>query len=474
MAGNLVQRAAAAAKRQGKTFYPQALVGITAFMETMKPPSGAELHPRYGGLVRRFNNTITLDVRPTEVRVIRNSYNKPDSFHVEFDAKSLPITPKQLRACAVHVFLWSAPTLGARVPQDTAGNIMLEPVIVGLVDDVTSRYDGSGSVIQVDGQDYTALFSQRDWDSKRRSPTGLPLDLQLEQVLREADSGGAMRLRVEPESLRTELPIVGAAYRRVNKKGQPVKEKSTWWDVMYRMAQQHGFILFVEGLNVVLTRPHVLHEHRAGLLPGSQPERPVYRFAWGRNLNSLELQRHMGKEMTPTIEVRSYDDRTRRTITARYPARSVKAVTGVGTERDQVQVYTLSGVSSEAVLREAARTVYELIAKGEQTLAISTDDPVDLVGADLLQMRSGDAASLDFDVFNGAELARLPEATRLARLLAAGFPESAAAYVARNYDLVDTLKGPFRVREVTFDYSVDGLEVSAEMQNYVQIPTEAV
>lgn len=469
-----VQRAAAA--KPGKAFYPQALIGLTAFMETMRPLEGPELHPRYGGALRRFRDTVMVAVRPQAVRVVRNSYQKPDSFHVEFDARALPITPKQIRACSVDVYVWNAPFIGAEVPQDAQGNVLLQPVITGLVDDVTSRMGSDGHVVQVDGQDYTALFSQKEWSTKktkqRRAPAGLRLDVQLEQLMREGDVGGVMRLKVEPESLRATLPIVGVAHRRTNKKGKPVPEKSSWWDVLYRMAQQEGFILFVDGLDVVLTKPHVLHAARAGLYGHVEQERPICRFAWGRNLETLELQRHLGKERTPVIEVRSYDERTRQTITGRYPITGQTAPTGVGTNREQVQVYQMPGITQEKALREVARTVYELIAKGEQKLSATTSDLVDLDGNDLLGMRSGDAFVLDVDVYNTEELMRLPEATRHARLVAAGFPESVAAYVALNMEVVDQMRGPWRCSEVTIDYGLDGVEISLEGMEYVQIPTE--
>jgi hypothetical protein len=472
----LVKGVDALTARKPKAFYPQALVGLTAFMETMRPLEEQEKHVFFDGAELSLQDCVSLPtVKPMAVRVLRNSYNKPDSFHIEFDAKSLPINPKQLRACGVDIYLWAASTPNAPAPVDAAGNLLLQPVLSGLVDDVATRYDGEGNVVELDGQDYTALFSQRSWDQKRRVPSGLRLDLQLEQLMREADKGATLRLRVEPESLRAELPVVGSAYRRVNKKGTPMKEKASWWDAMYRMAQQHSFILFVDGHDVVLTRPQVLHDSRAGLRPGDSPPRPIYRFAWGRNLASLELQRHMGKEINPTIEVRSYDERVRRTISARYPARSEKAPTGVGTDREQVQVYTLHGVTSEAVLRQTARTVYELIAKGEQSVTIRTRDLVDLLGADVMQMRTGDAAALLIDFFRPEALENLPEAVRCARLIAAGLPEGAARYIAHNYDVVDALKGPFRVREVTFDYSVtDGIDVTATLQQFVKVPTEAV
>lgn len=469
-----VQQAATA--KPGKSFYPQALVWIHAFMETMRPLEGPELHPRYGGALRTFRDTVMVAVRPQAVRVVRNTYQKPDSFHVEFDARALPLTPKQFRACAVQIFVWNAPYVGAELPMDASGNPTIEPVITGLVDDVTSRMAADGHVVQVDGQDYTALFSQKEWSTKktkqRRAPSGLRLDVQLEQLLREADVGGVMRLKIEPESLRATLPIVGMASRRTNKKGKPVAEKSSWWDVLYRMAQQEGFILFVDGLDVVLTKPHVLHQARAGLFGHVEQERPVFHFAWGRNLETLELQRHLGKERTPVIEVRSYDERTRQTIAGRYPTTGQTAPTGVGTERDQVQVYQMPGITQERALREIARTVYELIAKGEQKLSASTSDLQDLQGSDLLTMRSGDAFVLDVDVYNTEELIQLPEATRVARLLAAGFPEQVAVYVAYNMEVVDQMRGPWRCSELTLDYGLDGIEVSFEGQEYVRVPTE--
>jgi hypothetical protein len=466
----LARKAEQSSRRaEGRAYYPQALVGLTVMVDDLQPLPAA--YPRYYGALKRLQNTVLVAAKPTAVRICRNSYQAPDSFSVEFDARVLPLSPKQVRTCAVEIYLWSAPYLGAPVPQDASGNILLEPVIVGLVDDVTARYEGEGHVVTVDGQDYTALFSEREWP-RRRAPAGKRLDIQLEELIREGP-GGVMRLRVEPETLRGSLPVVGAAAARTNKKGKPVKEKSSWWDVMYRMAQQEGFILFVEGFDVVLAEPRTLHQHRAGILPGSQPRRPVYRFAWGRNLSRLEIQRHLGKERTPVIEVRSYDPATRKTLSARYPERGEKATVGIGTEREQIHVCPLHGVRTLASLRRAARTRYELIAKGEQTLSWSTDDCTDAVGADVLQLCSGDAASLDFDLFNREEILRLTPATRARRLEQAGFPADVARYVADNFDVVDQLKGPFRVKEVTIDYSAaNGLTIDVEAQEYVKVPED--
>lgn len=480
MASGLAGRAVSAAtKNPAKVFYPRALVRLISFMETMKPPpSSFGLGPSgFGGRARAMGDVIMVVQRPLSVRVVKNTYQKPDSFHVEFDARALPLTPKQIRACAVEIDLWAAPQVDDPEPKDDAGRLLHVPTIVGLVDDVTSSMDDSGHVVQIDGQDYTALFSGREWNSKktpnRPSPAGLRLDLQLEQLMHEGDPTSAMHLKVEPESLRSTLPIVGAAYRRTSKKGKPVAEKSTYWDVMYRMAQQEGFIIFVEGLDVVLTLPHVLHLHRAGRLGGEPPERPVYELAWGRNLKSLELQRHLGKERTPIIAVRSYDERTRQTLEGRYPSSGETAPTGVGTERDQVHVYQMPGVTQERALKRIARTIYELIAKGEQSLACGTADLKDANGSSLLAMRSGDAMLVKVDVFNREELLQLPEATRYARLIAAGFPDQVARYVARNMDVVDQMQGPWRVKEVTLNYGVDeGISIDIQANEYVKIPVE--
>lgn len=480
MASGLAGRAFdAATKKPAKFFYPRALVRLISFMETMQPPPASfGFGPTgFGAVARAKGDTIMVAVRPLSVKVVKNTYQKPDSFHVEFDARSLPLTPKQIRACAVEISLWASPQVDTPEPQGDDGRVLLEPTIIGLVDDVTARMDESGHVVQIDGQDYTALFSGREWNSKktpnRTSPAGLRLDLQLEHIMHEGDPTSAMRLKVEPESLRSTLPIVGAAYRRTSKKGKPVAEKSTYWDVMYRMAQQEGFIIFVEGLDVVLTLPHVLHLHRAGRLGGEPPERPVYELAYGRNLKSLELQRHLGKERTPIIAIRSYDERTRRTLEGRYPSSGETAPTGVGTERDQVHVYQMPGITQERTLKRIARTVYELIAKGEQSLACGTDDLTDANGANLLAMRSGDAMLVKVDVFNREHLLQLPEATRYTRLIAAGFPDAVARYVARNMDVVDQMEGPWRIKEVTIDYSVgEGITIDIEANEFVKIVVE--
>jgi hypothetical protein len=467
-----------------KVYYPQALVVLTISMETLRD-EGAVPRSKFGGaLVDPEAKTVDVAVRPLSFRVQRNSYQQPDTFDAEMDVRALPLTPKQIRACNASLLLWSSREPG--VPTDAAGNVLVRPLFEGLVDEVTANYEDDGHTVQISGQDYTALFTQRQWDPRRRAPAGKRLDVHLEELLAEEQGAGAVvTLRVEPETLRASLPFVGAKAVRTNKRGKPVAEKSSWWDVMYEMALGEGYIIFVEGTEVVLTRPHVLHESRAGVaervsdaaaLSLQGKRRPVFSFAWGRNLTRLEIQRNFGKEAQPIVEVVGYNPSTRRRLTARYPAKGQKASVGVGTDPQKIDRHVLEGVASEDVLRQYARNLYELRAKGEQSIALGTEDMTDLKGQDLLDMRAGDAAGLDIDVFNTAELLRADESTRMRLLEAAGFPPNVVAYVARNMDVVDQLKGPFRVREATIEFSADdGVAIDAELQEFVRgVPQEAV
>jgi hypothetical protein len=467
---------------ESKIFYPRALVVLTVTMDTLRE-LGPVPRSKFGGALFDPNagRVFTVAVPPSSMRVTRNSYREPDGFEAEMDIRACPLTPKQIRACNVSALLWSSPVDGP--PVDAVGNFTERPIFEGLVDEVTASYEDGGHALRISGQDYTALFSRRQWDPRRRAPAGKRLDQHLTDLIAEGQVGGAgdMRLRVEPESLRAHLPIVGAKAVRTNKKGKPVVEKSSWWDVMYEMAIGEAFILFVEGTDVVLTRPQVLHESRGGdaqrlsdltALSKRGPQRPVYSFAWGRNLARLEVQRNFGKEVQPIIEVLGHDQRGNKLV-VRYPRKGEKAPVGVGTDRDRVEQAVMDGAASESTLREYARMLYELRAKGEQSLAFGTDDLTDLNGFSVLGMRAGDAAAIDIDVFNTEELLRLDEGTRRERLAAAGFEGDAPDYIARNMDVVDQLKGPFRVREVGIDFSADqGVSIDVECQEFVRLGQE--
>lgn len=419
------------------------------------------------GPVGREAGDVEILVQPLSATILRNSYKEADTFRLEFDALSLPLAPKQIKGGSAEIFLYDTDYLGQgldQLGQDGGVRRLRQgkdhrPRIVGLFDEADLSFSDDGRTFSIDGKDYTDLFLGREWQPQRRRPAGQRIDDVLWALIDEVDKAGKLRL-VTPGINLAALGDVGRHAVRTNKKGKPLADKASYWDVMYDIAIDHGFILFVEGLDVVLTTPQDLTAERA---------KTMRRFAWGRNLKSLSISRHLGKEKTPLVRVKCWDPKGRRLVEGWFPERG-QVGEGVGTERKQVITYVVHDVTSEAQCRKIAETRYNLRARAEQTVKFATDDLEDLNGLDNLDLHSGDPVAIDLDPFNAEVMERLDPAQRRAVLRSEGFQPSVADVVAENYDRIDLLRGPFRTHEARLDWDhEDGISVEVEAQEFVNI-----
>ena len=458
------------------------------------------------------SNPLIIPVLPKEASIVRNSYKQADSWSITFDADDFPIDPALVRAGAAEVFMFGVEnvsddqrlinrqytgierspeaedpmeevlrTAGAKAAKDrfTFGN---KPQVAGLFDEHGMDLDSSGRWVTVQGQDYTNLLASEQYPptSKgraRRIPTGKRIDVILQQLLTEADQTGRLKLVVENIEVGN-LPKVGGREVRANKRGIPVEQDTTYWDVMHKVASRYGMILFVRGLEVVLTRPQNL---------GVEYAHRIKRLAWGRNLASLELTRKMGKEQVPAIVIQAYDEEKKRTISVDYPRGSftkvktkfktskVKQKKSVNIRKtDEYKIIPVYGITDRKVLLDMAKTMHTILGRAERVVRFSTMDLKDLQSKDLLDLAAGDAVTVDFEEFNinRAMLAneKVTVEAKFSHLLARGFGEAVARVIAEKYRELQSLKRPLRVREATYDWSADGgISIEAELVDYIVI-----
>lgn len=480
-------------------FYPQ----CRAILQVMFDGFGSD---------DKDTNPLIVPVMPKEASIVRNSYKQADSWSITFDADDLPIDPALVRAGAAEVFIFGVEgitddqrlinrqytgierspepeglleiilrDLKAIAAKDrfTFGN---KPQVAGLFDEHGMNLDSSGRWVTIQGQDYTNLLASRQWPptSKgraRRIPTGRRIDVILSEILDEADDTGRLKLVVEGIEL-AKLPKVGGKETRSNRRGIPVEQDTTYWDVMHKVASRHGMILFVRGLEVVLTRPQNL---------GKEYAHRIKRVAWGRNLSSLELTRKMGKEQVPAIVIQAYDEEKKRTISVDYPRGSftkikktfktskVKKKKSVNIRKtDEYRIIPVYGITDREVLLDMAKTMHTVLGRAERVVRFSTMDLKDLRSKDLLDLAAGDAVTIDFEEFNlnRAMLAneRVTTEAKFSHLLARGFGEAVARVIAEKYRELQSLKRPLRVREATYEYSNDGgISIEAELVDYIVI-----
>lgn len=476
------------------------------------------------GASARDSEILAIPVLPKNVTVHINSYKQADSFELVFEVGDLPIDPRLIRAGAAEVFLFQGASDDTRVlsrrsplvnadpgalrpqdPYDALGfdlgtdvsretfTLGLKPRIVGLFDDSDVEMSSSGKWVTIKGQDYTAYlmaiqFPPNADGTARRIPVGNRLDHIVEDLLLEADPDEQLAVAVrgiQPE----DLPFVDQEVR-TNKRGIPVEQGTSYWDVIYKLVERYGFICFVDGLDVVISRPKTITDRDTS---------QIRRMAWGSNLEHLTMRRHLGKEQAPTIVVRSYVPGVG-TLTAEYPEgqidRSATVVTGkkkpqfkrrvkerttkskagkVKTtvrERDEYQIVTVHGIADKAALKRIAENRYHLLGRAERTVVATTRDLTDLRGLDLLNVEAGDAVLIEWDEFNREYLAdeRVSHAAKVAHLQRKGFNDQIADTIARHYGALQGLERPLRFKEGSIEYDAEsGVSIEMELQDFLVI-----
>lgn len=478
----------------------------------------------YGESVRDSQIQI-IPVIPKSVTVHINSYKQADSYELVFEAGDLPIDPRLIRAGAAEIYLFQTdgtedqrvlsrrrplaePDPGGTAARDALSTLMLEmelpssrdvftlgnkPRIAGTFDDADIELSESGKWVTIKGQDYTAFLAAIQYPpnangTARRIPTGKRLDLIVDDLLQEADPDRQLAVQVRGLTA-ADMPIVGAKESRANRRGIPVEQGTSYWDVIYKLVERHGFICFVDGLDVVISRPKTITDRDTAR---------IKRMAWGQNLEHLTMRRHLGREQAPTIVVRSYDPVTRKTLTAEYPNGQIDRSTVVTTggkkpkferrtktttrklkggkvkttvrERDEYQIVQVDGITDPAALARIAENRYHLLGKSERKVIARTRDLRDLNGDDLLTCSAGDAYTIEWDEFNRELLSNpaISEAVKIAHLESRGFNSEVAREVARRYEILHGLDRPLRFREGTIEYDVEsGVSIEMELQDFM-------
>jgi len=459
-------------------YYPECRISLSAVFDGFGGPD---------------TPTVIPDIIPLSANVHLNSYKEADTWEVTFDAKHFPFSPELLRSAAVEIYLFDRKGgLTANTAWHTESNLL----VTGLVDQGTLAESTDGGRISFSGRDYTALMIDRQWNPQTSGHAGRVPDGDLVSVVQSlVDDATNSHLtgRTLTVQLLDEVQVkVGKVANTVTHKiekikktktthrkrkphGVSVKPDSTYWDVIYKLCLAYGFIVYVRGFDVIITRPHVLQDVAA----------TQYRVAYGRNLASLEVERRMSREATPQIIVRSYDPVSRRPVEGRFPSESDIVAqqkgkdrkgkgggffTGVGTKREESKVFAVPDVPDPKVLTQIAKSTYYTLARGEGTVKFETPNLTDLDNRDLLKLRSGDSVAILWDAFNAEVMAdpQVPRAKKIATLQSLGYSQVVAALVADQYVKLDYFRRPFYVKEVNFTWDHDqGCKVDVEAMNFI-------
>lgn len=484
----------------GKVFYPQCRAILQIVFDGF-------------GDTAQESDVYVIPVIPKEATVHVNSYNQPDSYEVVCDANDLPIDPQLIRSGTVEVYMFEQQDLGdprilnrqfagvddfanltTRDSMDTL-RISLNmsdksqftqantPRVVGPIDQIEIDASNSGKWLTIQGQDYTALLSAQQWPPKpgttipKPLPVGERLDRWVRDRLAEADPSGTIGVLVEGVDP-FQLPTVGKGEIANKRFGIPIETETTYWDAIYKVVTRYGYITFVRGLDVVITRPKNLE---------SLSSKDIKRLAWGANLDQVKLARKFGKEKVPRIILNAYDPETRSRVVVEYPDNAQAGPVGSGivtgkvktsktgkvNTTDEYQVIPVYGMTDRRILRNLAENLFQLIGKSERTIVANTRDLRDLEDVSLLYLNAGDAVEIEW-MGLGDEARKLlsdsnatPE-EKLQHLLHLGYGAKVATAIVNNYQKLVAIKRPMRLKAATYKFSADdGISIELEVQDFV-------
>ena len=436
-------------------FYPKALAVLKVVFESTR---GDE----EGG------RSLVVQARPKSFTVHRNSYKSADEFDLEFEASVLPFSPDIIRSMGVEIYGYASDELYPSPESEARALVPANRLIVGLVDEPEIHLDGGGRWFRVSGRDYTGILLDRQWDpAKPVKPRGTLANTV--QYLADVGSGvldengkatGLHRVLTVRVADGVSPPAVGSALGKTNKKGVPVKG-GNFWDVIYSYVLRHGLIVYVDGTDVVIDHPNNLTD---------STKATAVHVAYGRNLTSLSVNRKLGKETVPPIEVVSYDPKTRKSIRATWPTNPNQKTTAIGTKKDETQVITVMGVTSKDRLLEIAKLRYAALARSEAAYRFETRELQDLDGRNVLNLKFGQPIRVDWDDINAEDFHALNSAAaRRAAMVKLGYHPDVAKEAADAYDVIARERAFFYTMENSISYDASaGYAFEITAANYIR------
>lgn len=427
--------------------------------EVYWPQCRAILSVVFDGFGGTDSEPTILQVIPRDAQVHLNGYKEADTWELAFDAKSLPVSPDLIRALGVEIYMFDAGSVNPTVAAYANDANLL---VAGLADNADIQYGGDGRSFTCDGRDYTALLIDRQWDPRRTVPVGKKLSEAVQTLVDEAVGAkkhGGRTIVVEYVNDKAE-PIVGAqSTTKTKKNGSPVKTGVHYWDVIYRMVAREGLICFMRGFHLIISDPQTL------TLQNAVKSKKV---AYGQDLASLKVERKLGKEKVPQVIVRSYSSKARTVLEAKFPAAQQVPTTGIGTNKEETQSFSISGVDDVETLKKIAECKYNSLARAEAKVHFTTKSLKDVNGSSLLSLRAGDPIVIGFDPYNDTVMLKLTPEGRYQNLLEQGYSRAVAALVAQGYDKIEQFKRPFYTKEVGVTWShKDGISLDVEAMNFV-------
>lgn len=419
--------------------YPWAKVIFKAIYEDPANPDGDEVAPH--------------PVYPLEVTVECNSYREADTAKLTCDFKEQPIDPRLIKSLAIMVHMGTLRRAGEK---PILGDDNLR--FVGFVDVPSMEFSDDGKKVSFEARDYTGLLI----DTKIGSDM-VDLRRPVHDVIKGLLAQEPCFANIEVELRGIEdTPILAEVKSDWNHKSASEKG-DTYWDKIVDLVQQAGLICYIDKDKLVITKAKTV-----------TPASYVELFLYGKNLKKLTIKRDLKKKQKTNIEVRSYDDKQKRTLIGRYPQTPVakKVVTGEeSSNKTEIYPFVVANINDQQKLNEIAESIYWQLVREEVSGTIETEETRTL-WADkdnsLMGLKHGDAVFVGFhsDGSGLVDFHSMSQSARQGYLRGMGYPDDLAERFAKLYE-TDKMYGPYYVKKASHKFDVDdGYSLSVDFINF--------
>lgn len=358
----------------------------------------------------------TLPILAQRLNVNINDYTQADTFDCEIDYKTFPFDPRLVRACGVTIHMEDR----KRIFKDDNTLNLIEPtpentIFQGFVDEETVQLSEDSRSVRFEGRDFTALLIDTPLIRKTPLDVSQPLDKVLQTLLSEVKS--VQEIKIDNRTGQ-DLPILKSYYQGF---GEPLaghknlKDRDTYWEVIQDLVVKAGLIAFIELDKLVIATPRTVYNKAAAV-----------RFIYGRNLNSLEFKRKLGRQKGFNVAVRSLNLSSKEVLISKIPIEASPdfvAKTGIPAKEITIPqvspngekgedkpapyiTFRVADVASKAALTTIAENIFEEMSRQQLDGSLSTRDMcaytdggngVNPAEFDLLKLRIGSPLRLSID-----------------------------------------------------------------------------
>ena len=404
---------------------------------------------------------------PLEVEVLRNDHRTPDTATVTLDLRDFPFDARAFRSCRVKVMLGDVGAPDGALTED-------DGQFIGFVDTpkVTRSEDGDRVVLEC--RDYTGSFLDHRWTGGAVA-LDVPLHQLVEAIVAEVPGTDALISDGPIGYSEGARDIVLADLFGRTRYCPPPKDDA--WTVLCDLLSRVGLIpVFVVDYLYVL-QPKDFGVDR---LTSQTSFTPVScTLAYGRDVRTLGYIRRFKEARTMQVEVRAYDERTRKTTTAKYPAAPIVTKKRISTkgkvteDTAPIMPWSVSGTYTAAALSELAQRIYDEAARQEIEVTAETSELRDIDGVSLPTVGNGARLTIDITANITTDIAGLSTAEAIARLTTGSraLPLDVATAFVASVQAANYLAVQFYVKEARHKWSRDdGYSLSMTAINYVGGP----